>query len=215
MFTGLIEELGSVKSVTLNGETARVAVHAPKIASDAGLGESIAVNGVCLTAVAFHREEFTADVSAETLRRTTLGQLRQGSLVNLERPLQLSSRLGGHLVQGHVDGVAEFLDARPEGDSFLVRFRPPEEVSRYIVEKGSVTLNGISLTIANLSEEAFDVAVIPHTWRLTNLHALRPGDGVNLEVDIVAKYVERMLGLQGNAKPATRLTADYLKEQGY
>lgn len=215
MFTGIIEELGRVKAIHSTGETARITIHAPKIVSDVGLGDSIAVNGVCLTAVNFNQEEFTADVSAESLRRTTLGRLKSGSPVNLERPMQLNGRLGGHLVQGHVDGVAEYLGMNPEGDSYVLRFRPPASVARYVVEKGSITLNGISLTISRLTAKYLEVAIIPHTWKLTNLSTLVTGDFVNVEVDIVAKYVERLLGRDEAGGPEPTITTEYLKEQGY
>ncbi len=214
MFTGIIEETGAIKKITATTDSARIEVAARTVLEGAKLGDSIAVNGVCLTVTAKTPDSFCADVSAETLRRTSLKQIRAGSRVNLERPLMPTSRLGGHIVQGHVDGMGEFLEARPEGDGWSVRIGFPAELSRYIVEKGSITVDGISLTVAALSDQWFEIAVIPHTWQVTNLSTLRRGEAVNLEVDIIAKYVERMMEPHTN-KPHSRLTMDQLKELGY
>jgi len=181
------------------------------------VGESVAVNGVCLTVTEVEREGFRAQLSAETLRRTTFGQLRAGRLVNLERALRPSARLGGHIVQGHVDGIGRFLDRRPEGESWIFRFAFPTDLRRYLVVKGSIAVDGISLTIAGLSETWFEVAIIPHTWRMTNLRELRPGDGVNLEVDVLAKYVERMMEpvLAHFRMNAPGVTLERLRAEGY
>ncbi|MBO0721019.1 MAG: riboflavin synthase, partial [Blastocatellia bacterium] len=177
-------------------------------------GDSIAVNGVCLTVVERGADWFAADVSAETLRRSSLKQLRGGARINLERPLLPSSRLGGHLVQGHVDGTGRFIEARPEGDGWLLRIWFPPELSRYLVEKGSITVDGISLTIAQLGEDWFEIAIIPHTWNVTNLNALERGAEVNLEVDIIAKYVERMTQAYQKS-PEAGLTMGKLGSLGY
>jgi riboflavin synthase len=163
------------------------------VASDIANGDSIAVNGVCLTAVDVASDSFAADVSPETLDKTTLGGLVSGSRVNLERAVTLSTRLGGHMVQGHVDTRGVFISAVAEGDFWTVRIGFPADLSRYFVYKGSVAVEGISLTIAALADDFFEIAVIPKTWELTNLSTLKPGDDVNLEVDIIAKYVERMM----------------------
>lgn len=196
MFTGLIEELGKViaRKPFAGGE--RITVAADLVTSDISNGDSIAVNGVCLTALDVTLRSFAADVSPETLDRTTLGGLNAGSPVNLERAVTSSTRLGGHIVQGHVDGRGTFLSATPEGDFWTVRIGFAPEFARYLVYKGSVTVEGISLTVASLAGDRFEIAVIPKTWEMTNLSALIPGDSVNLEADVIAKYVERMLILR-------------------
>ena len=163
------------------------------VLADTKDGDSISVNGVCLTALNVSADSFSADLSPETLQRSTLGQLSVGSPANLERAVTPQTRLGGHIVQGHVDACGTFLGASDEGDFWTVRVGFPDEVSRYMVEKGSIAVEGISLTIAHLYKDHFDIAVIPKTWALTNLSTLKPGDQVNLEVDVIAKYVERMM----------------------
>ncbi len=193
MFTGIIEELGTIQTLRSAHDGARIVVQAPTILSDARIGDSIAVNGVCLTVVEKTTTTFAADISAETLRRTSLKQIQTGSKINLERPMTPSARFGGHIVQGHVDGMGELLSAKAEGDGWNVRIGFPPELGKYIVEKGSITVDGISLTVAALGDDWFEIAVIPHTWKVTNLASLKRGQAVNLEVDIIAKYVERML----------------------
>lgn len=197
MFTGIIEELGRVRSVERQGEGVRMTVEARVVTEGTGEGDSIAVNGVCLTALDVRSDSFAADGSRETLQRSTLGLLRAGSVVNLERAVTPSTRLGGHIVQGHVDARGKFLSAEEHGGSWTVRIAYPSEVARYLVFKGSVAVEGISLTIAGLAEEYFEVAIIPKTWSVTNLSHLRPGDPVNIEADIIAKYVERILAFAG------------------
>jgi len=196
MFTGLIEELGKViaRKPFAGGE--RITVAADLVTSDISNGDSIAVNGVCLTALDVTSRSFAADVSPETLDRTTLGGLNAGSPVNLERAVTPSTRLGGHIVQGHVDGRGAFLSATPDGDFWTVRIGFAPEFARYLVYKGAVTVEGISLTVASLAGDHFEIAVIPKTWEMTNLSVLIPGDSVNLEADVIAKYVERMLTLR-------------------
>lgn len=193
MFTGLIEELGEVKSREPNVGGERIVIAASVVTSDIANGDSIAVNGVCLTALDVSNNSFAADVSPETLDRTTLGQLEVGSPVNLERAVTPATRLGGHIVQGHVDGRGTFISSTASGDFWTVRIGFPPELARYFVHKGSVCVEGISLTIAALGENSFDIAVIPKTWEMTNLSSLKPGDPVNLEADVIAKYVERMI----------------------
>ena len=193
MFTGIIEELGTIKSLTPRGEGVSVEVAARVVTEGANEGDSIAVNGVCLTALDIRPDGFRADGSRETLQRTTLGRLRANSVVNLERAVTPQTRLGGHIVQGHVDARGEFLSSEDHGGSWTVRIGFPAEIARYLVFKGSVTVEGISLTIADLKEDHFEIAVIPKTWAATNLSHLRPGDSVNLEADVIAKYVERLL----------------------
>ena len=194
MFTGIIEELGSVRSIEERGENARIVIAAHVVTDGTNHGDSIAVNGVCLTALDIHPDSFAADVSRETLQRSTLGSLKPGVPVNLERAVTPATRLGGHIVQGHVDGRGQFAGVEDHGESWTIRIAYPEELGRYLVFKGSVAVEGISLTIAGLTGEYFEVAIIPKTWEVTNLSQLKPGDHVNLEVDVIAKYVERLLG---------------------
>ena len=208
MFTGLIEELGRIVAVENGAAGSRITVAAKLVTSDTANGDSIAVNGVCLTALDVSADSFAADVSPETLDRTTLGNLKAGSPVNLERAVTPATRLGGHIVQGHVDGRGTFISAVQEGDFWTVRIGFPPELSRYFVHKGSVAVEGISLTIASLGPDYFDIAVIPKTWEMTNLSSLNPCDAVNLEADIIAKYVERMMNLHAeNAERKPCLSA--------
>jgi riboflavin synthase len=193
MFTGIIEELGRVRSVQSLGANARIVIEARTVTEDTKHGDSIAVNGVCLTALDVEPDSFAADVSRETLDRSTLGSLKVGAPVNLERAVTPLTRLGGHLVQGHVDARGKFLGAADHGGSWTVRIAYPAEIARYLVFKGSVSVEGISLTIAALHDDHFEIAVIPKTWEVTNFAHLRVGDEVNLEVDVIAKYVERIL----------------------
>lgn len=193
MFTGLIEELGTVAAVEQLEEGSRLIVQANLVTGDMANGDSVAVNGVCLTALDVTTSSFAADVSPETMARSTIGRLGVGSRVNLERSVTPTTRLGGHIVQGHVDFRGMFLGATEQGDFWTVTIGFPVEIARYLVIKGSVSVEGISLTIAELREDSFDIAVIPKTWEVTNLHSLRHGDAVNLEADIIAKYVERLL----------------------
>ena len=196
MFTGLIEAIGEVQEVTPTPAGFRLRVTAP-IAPDLVAGDSVAVNGVCLTAVLSDASGIHADISPETLRVTALGLLRRGALVNLERPLRADARLGGHFVQGHVDATGTIDDIRPDGDSHRLTIRFPAVLAPYIVNKGSITVNGISLTVASLDDRRFDVQIIPYTWEHTNLHLAKAGDLVNLESDILGKYVVRAAELAG------------------
>ena len=196
MFTGIIEELGTVRSVEARGENARMVIEARVVTEGTNHGDSISVNGVCLTALDVSPDSFAADVSKETLQRSTLGTLKSGTLVNLERAVTPATRLGGHMVQGHVDGRGEFMSVADHGESWTIRIRFPKELARYLVFKGSVAVEGISLTIAALSQDYFEVAIIPKTWEVTNLSHLKPGDHVNLEVDVIGKYVERLLAFR-------------------
>lgn len=193
MFTGLIEELGTIQSLSEHVGGVRIVVGAELVTSDIANGDSIAVNGVCLTALDPTPNSFAADMSPETLDRTTLGRLATGSRVNLERAVTPATRLGGHIVQGHVDGRGTFISAEPEGDFWTVRIGFPSDMAKYLVHKGSVTVEGISLTIAALKNDHFDIAIIPKTWEMTNLSTLKSNDDVNLEADVIAKYVERMM----------------------
>ena len=195
MFTGIVEELGEVTYLTdAGGDSAVIAVRGPVVTSDARHGDSISVNGVCLTVIDNVDGVFTADVMGETLRRSSLGVLRPGSPVNLERAATVGSRLGGHLVQGHVDGVARVIAREPADDWEVLTFSLPAELGRYVVEKGSITVDGVSLTVMTVTDDTFSVGLIPTTLKLTVLGAKAVGDPVNLEVDVIAKYVEKMLG---------------------
>jgi riboflavin synthase len=193
MFTGIIEELGRVSAVEQRGENARIVIEAHLVTDGSSNGDSIAVNGVCLTALDIQTDSFAADVSHETLVRSTIGRLKPGVAVNLERAVTPATRLGGHIVQGHVDARGDFVSVDDLGESWTVRIAYPEEIRKYLVFKGSVAVEGISLTIAALTDDYFEVAIIPKTWAVTNLSQLHPGDAVNLEVDVIAKYVERLL----------------------
>ena len=193
MFTGIIEELGSVRSIEERGENARLIINAHLVTEGTNHGDSISVNGVCLTALDIESDSFAADVSRETLQRSTLGRLKPGAPVNLERAVTPATRLGGHIVQGHVDARGQFLNVENHGESWTVRIGYPREIARYLVFKGSVAVEGISLTIAALTDEHFEIAIIPKTWEVTNLSHLQPGDSVNIEVDVIGKYVEKLL----------------------
>jgi riboflavin synthase len=193
MFTGIVEELGEVVALTDLGDSVRLTVRGPTVVDGSGHGDSIAVNGVCLTVVEATPDGFTADVMRETLDRSCLGALAAGDPVNLERPMRMDGRLGGHLVQGHVDGTGTILDRSPSAHWELVRVSLPDDLARYVVHKGSVTVDGVSLTVASLDDRSFTVSLIPTTLDLTTLGRKQVGDPVNLEVDVVAKYVERLL----------------------
>ena len=212
MFTGIIEELGSVRSLVRTGGGARIEISAKMVTDGTADGDSISVNGVCLTALKINADSFSADVSQETLDRSTLGRLTAGSAVNLERAVTPSTRLGGHIVQGHVDGRGRFISAVESGGFWTVSIGFPTELARYFVYKGSVSVEGISLTIAKLNETDFEIAAIPKTWELTNLSTLNPGDEVNLEADVIAKYVERMML---HKSEQSGISAETLKNAGF
>jgi len=222
MFTGIIETTGKVISFVRGAGAARLTIAAPEIAGRLRMGDSVAVSGVCLTALGIEPEafppRFSADLAAETIARTTLSRLELGSLVNLELPTPAGSPLGGHVVQGHVDGVGTLVGLEPvsavagaESD-WVLRVRMPEVLTRYVVEKGSISVEGISLTVAGIKGDEIWIAILPHTYSATNLHELKPGMGVNLEVDVLAKYAES----RGRAEAGKReLTVEYLLANGY
>jgi riboflavin synthase len=213
MFTGIIEELGTVESVEARSAGARLKVRCSTVMKDMTEGASIAVNGVCLTAVDLRPDSFFADLAPETLRRSNLGDLRAGSRVNLERPLSPTGRLSGHIVQGHVDGTGEFVSLEELGDeNWWLRIRVPAELDPFLVFKGSIAIDGISLTIAALKGDMLSVTIIPHTWRNTTLGGYRAGARLNLECDILAKHVEKLLRKLDVKSP---LTVEKLREQGY
>ena len=196
MFTGIVEEKGHVAALTPGDEALRIVMDGPLVASSLTVGDSIAVNGVCLTVVETTSTGFAADVVKETLDRTNLGLLQVGSTVDLERPMLAAGRFDGHIVQGHVDGVGRVERLTSEGESVRMVIKEPAHLLRYTVEKGSITVDGVSLTIAGLTPDGFEVALIPHTLAVTVLGERQPGDLVNLEADVIAKYVERLLGEQ-------------------
>ena len=193
MFTGIIEEIGEVVAIDKGQESARLSIRGPVVCSDARLGASIAVNGTCLTVTDLDEATFGCDVMAETLNRTALGWLAPGSRVNLERPVAVAGRLGGHIVQGHVDGVTELVSRTPGDHWEVFRFSLPTTLARYVVEKGSIAINGTSLTVCEVSSEWFEVSLIPTTLTGTVLGGLEPGEPVNIEVDVIAKYLESLV----------------------
>lgn len=215
MFTGLIEEVGTVRSLQSRGTTAVTEIEAQQIMPELRPGDSIAVNGICLTVARLSRRRFISELSQETLRRTNLGEIRAGTKVNLERPLLPTTRLGGHFVQGHVDGLGKVAAIQSGNDFADYEFSFPADLESYIVEKGSIAVDGISLTVASLGMHSFRVALIPHTLTHTNLRERRVGDSVNLECDILAKYVQSFLNNRAAAKSGHPLTLEYLKDQGY
>jgi riboflavin synthase len=211
MFTGIIEEMGTVKALRREAGAARLSLSAATVLDGTALGDSICVNGVCLTVVEMGKNEFSADVAVETLRVTNLGELKAGARVNLERALQLSARIGGHLVSGHVDAVGRLREKRDEGNGWRIFFDAPGTVLRYVIKKGSIAIDGISLTVADVDRVGFSIAMIPHTARLTTLGFKAAGDSVNLESDIIGKYVERLL--PGRAEGNVSL--ELLKKNGF
>ncbi len=204
MFTGIIQAVGRIESQQARGGDLRLRIHTGSLAmDDVALGDSIAVSGICLTVVALGPHDFEADVSRETLQRTRLAALKNGSPVNLEKALRLSDRLGGHLVSGHVDGTGQLLERFEEARSTRMRFSLPAELARYVAEKGSITIDGVSLTVNTVGERDFSVNIVPHTLEQTTLGGLQPGEPVNLEVDLIARYLERLM----RGGPSERLEA--------
>jgi riboflavin synthase len=217
MFTGIIEGAGKIESFEHGAGSGRLRVSlsgAGEIASGMKMGDSIAVNGCCLTVVEFDATHFATDLSGETLRRTSFGEKKAGDVINLERPLAAGARLGGHFVQGHVDGIGRITRLVPEGDSWWLSVRVPEELRRYVAEKGSLAIDGISLTVAGWHDGVADIAIIPFTHQHTNVGTMVPGDAVNLECDILAKYVESLLDTR-QRPAATRITVSRLIEEGF
>jgi len=214
MFTGIVEEVGRVSRIEQRGENRRITVAAANVTNELKTGDSIAVSGVCLTALDIKSDSFCADLAPETWERTSFSRMHEGSLVNLELPMKADGRFGGHIVQGHVDGVGKLiaLERIADSENWWLRIELPDEVEKYTVYKGSISIEGISLTVANLEGRSCTVAVIPHTVEMTNLNSLRPGDPVNLEADLIAKYVEKMMGRE----PAESvLTVKELVQQGF
>lgn len=211
MFTGIIEEVGYVRRIG----GGQLAIDCRKVVSDVQPGDSIAVNGVCLTVTSFDKNHFAADVMPETVRRTSLAELSKGSPVNLERALMLASRLGGHIVSGHIDGTGKIVSWKEEGNAILMKITAAPELLRYVVEKGSVALDGISLTVAAVTDGDFTVSLIPHTRKITNLGSKKAGSPINIETDILGKYVEKMLSGNASKQQAGRLSRSFLLENGF
>lgn len=211
MFTGIIEEIGEVVSLKRGARSFTLNIRARKVLEGTEVGDSIATNGVCLTVTRLSEGSFEADVMPETVERTALGRLKAGDGVNLERALSLSTRLGGHLVAGHIDATGRLVDRREDDTALWLTFEAPQQVMRYVVEKGSIAIDGVSLTVARLTERTFSVSLIPHTQGATTLHRRRPGEEVNLESDMIVKYVEKLMG----KSPSGGLTLDFLREHGF
>ena len=219
MFTGIIEHLGTVESLLLQNDGGRITVHAPTLASKLAVSNSIAVNGCCLTIVAVDKDRFSADLSGETIRKTSFGAgtgaPQKGARVNLEQPLTAGKEFGGHFVLGHVDGTCRMAHLRSEGENWWYGVEIPEEFAHYIVPKGSVTIDGVSLTVANSQRGIVEIAVIPYTYEHTNIRDRKPGDAVNLEGDILGKYVERYLSARDASRQRSALTVGALAEEGF
>ena len=214
MFTGIVEEIGIVKSV-IDSEFGSITIDAKKVLEDVHIGDSIAVNGVCLTVTSFNSHSFTADVMGETVRRTSLSQLNKGSSVNLERAMIASGRFGGHIVSGHVDSIGKISRMKRDGNSIRVTIDTSYDTLRYIVEKGSICIDGISLTVTNVDNVGFSVSVIPHTMSETTLLNKKVGDNVNLETDIIAKYTERLLSLKKIDENKSKIDVEFLESCGF
>lgn len=214
MFTGLIEEIGKIVKIGLIPGGKKVRILASEILDDLKVDDSIAINGVCLTATKVETDGFWADAVGETLEKTSLAFLKEGSEVNVERALQLSDRLGGHIVQGHINGLAEIIGITQRGDNYLLEINIPEKLERYTIEEGSITIDGISLTIAQLSGTRAGLSIIPHTWNNTTLRNKKIGDKVNIETDVIAKYIEKLMNKKTDQKEET-ITEDWLKKMGF
>lgn len=215
MFTGIVEEIGYVEHIQNGEKFSRIKINAVKVLEQSQIGDSIATNGVCLTITNMTSGSFEADIMAETLRKSNLGSLRIGAAVNLERAMRLSSRLGGHLVSGHIDGIGEMMSITKEAAATWITIKAPAEILRYVVLKGSIAIDGISLTVADVTKEYFKVSVIPHTKNKTTLLMKGVTDQVNLEVDIIGKYVERLLGLTHEVHKENKIDEDFLKNHGF
>ncbi|MCI5504363.1 MAG: riboflavin synthase [Anaerobutyricum sp.] len=216
MFTGIIEEVGVIKNIKMGAKSAVITIQANTVMEDIHLGDSIAMNGVCLTVTSFDKNSYSVDVMHETLRRTNLGALKGGSRVNLERAMAADGRFGGHIVAGHVDGTGVITSMKQDDNAVWIDIETDASVLKYIVEKGSITIDGISLTVAQVDSRSFAVSVIPHTGMHTTLLEKKPGDSVNLETDMIGKYVEKLLGYQEQEqKPKSNITMEFLMENGF
>lgn len=215
MFTGIIEEIGTVKELKQNGSDALIVVECKKVLEDTKIGDSIAIEGVCQTVIKIGSNSFSAQVSSETLKVTTFSKLKTGSKVNLERALTLSSRLGGHIVSGHVDGLGKIRNIQKLSDFYNIKIEVEKDLTKYIAKKGSITINGISLTVADIISNEVEIALIPHTFENTSLNSIKSGDYVNVETDVLAKYIEKILSTDNNSNQKQMVDENFLKENGY
>lgn len=217
MFTGIIEEIGTIKSINSTGISSQLCISANTILEDTKIGDSIAVNGVCLTVTSIKSNLFTADVMAETLRRSNLGSLIPQSKINLERAMPANGRFGGHIVSGHIDGTGTIVETKPEGNAVWIKINCSSNLLKYIIHKGSITIDGISLTVAKVTDSDFSVSIIPHTAANTTLLQKKSGDVVNLENDVVGKYIEKLLSFQkiDEQKPQSKITEEFLRQNGF
>lgn len=217
MFTGIIEEQGKIKSIAKGSSSAVLTIEASKVLEDVHIGDSIAVNGVCLTCTSFTSSQFTADVMHETLDRSSLGQLTPGSAVNLERAMAANGRFGGHIVAGHIDGIGHVTNIRNDDNAIWYTIEAPKDIMRYIVEKGSIAIDGISLTVATVASDSFQVSIIPHTSSETTLSLRKPGDMVNLENDVIGKYVEKLIEpyTEDKGQSESKITYEFLAQHGF
>ncbi|WP_421617449.1 riboflavin synthase [Brevibacillus sp. TJ4] len=217
MFTGLIEEVGRLEAIVGNEQAGCLVIRAEKVLEGVQPGDSIAVNGVCLTVTSFTARQFRADVMPETLNKTNLGRLRTGQRINLERAMRLGDRFGGHIVSGHVDGTGVILSRQPHANAVLFRIEAAPQLLKYVIPRGSICIDGISLTVVDVEEQSFAVSIIPHTLAQTNLQDLRAGDWVNLEMDVIGKYIERLMGARrtDEGKTENGLSLAFLQENGF
>ena len=215
MFTGIVEEIGTINSIFQNRENARIKIDANKVLEDVNLGDSICTNGVCLTVTQYDSKSFTVDVMGETLRRSNLGELKKGDKVNLERALALGGRFGGHIVSGHIDGVGVIKEFANEGNAIWISIETSNDILKSIVFKGSITIDGVSLTVAYVDDDIFKVCIIPHTQSETILTSKKTGNKVNLECDVIAKYIEKLLMVQEKQEKKKTIDIDFLKENGF
>ncbi|MFV0518429.1 MAG: riboflavin synthase [Aminipila sp.] len=215
MFTGIVEEKGIIKTIKKGLNSCQIVIEGKTIFSQIAVGDSIAVNGICLTVCSFKENYFQADVMGETISRSNLGELSIGSMVNLERAMPACGRFGGHIVSGHIDGIGTIIDKRSDEIAVWIKIKANKSIMKYIVEKGSITIDGISLTVATLEEDSFQVSVIPHTAKETTLGSKGVGSTVNLENDVIGKYVEKLLGFKGGDKQECTITMDFLQKNGF
>ena len=215
MFTGIVEEIGTINSIFQNRENARIKIDANKVLEDVNLGDSICTNGVCLTVTEYDSKSFIVDVMGETLRRSNLGELKKGDKVNLERALALGGRFGGHIVSGHIDGVGVIREFANEGNAIWISIETSNDILKNIVFKGSITIDGVSLTVAYVDDDIFKVCIIPHTQSETILTSKKTGNKVNLECDVIAKYIEKLLMVQEKQEKKKTIDIDFLKENGF
>ena len=213
MFTGIVEEIGIISGIKQGKNSEILTIKAKKVLEDTKIGDSIAVNGICLTVTALSSDSFTADVMHETINRSSLSKLKYGSKVNLERAMPVNGRFGGHIVSGHVDGTGTIINIKPDDNAIWYKIQANQQILKYIVEKGSITIDGISLTVAKVSETDFSISAIPHTVEQTILKEKRQGDTINLETDILAKYIEKLLSHTQNKQ--SKITKEFLLEHGF